>query len=179
VYAISKHRARAAKVCGHGRGIERGGHHYQSQIGTAGELQTAEQRQCQVALQVAFVKLVEHHAACAFEVGVGKQAPGEHPFGEESQARGRAGDLFEADLVTHRAAHALAAFRRDVARGQACGQAARFEHQHLAIVEREDRRRNAGSLPRPRFGFQHQVVGGAQVFEDAGNQRIDGQAHGN
>jgi len=170
VYSISK-------VLGHGRGIERGRHHHQPQVGAARALQAAEQSQCQVALQVALVKLVEHHAAGAFQIGVGEQAAGEHAFGQESQARRGAGDLLEAHLVTHGAAERLAAFRRHVAGGQPGGQPARLEHQHLAIVEREQRGGNAGGLPRPGLGFQHQIIGGAQMLQDVGNQRIDGQAH--
>ena len=61
--ALGAHHARVAQVCGHGRGIERGGHHHQAQIGPAGALQAAEQRQRQVAFQVALVELVEHHGS--------------------------------------------------------------------------------------------------------------------
>ena len=61
----------------------------------------------------------------------------------------RAGDFLEAHLVTDGAADRFAELRGDEARGQAGGQAARFEHQHFAVVEREERGRNAGGLSRP------------------------------
>ena len=69
--ALGAHCTRTAEVFGHGRHIERGGHHDQPQIGTPRALQAAEQCQCQVALQVALMKLVEDHAADALQFGVG------------------------------------------------------------------------------------------------------------
>ena len=133
--ALGAHDARAAQVIGHGSGIERSRHHYQAQIGTAAALQAAEQGQGQIALQVALVELVEHHAGGALEVGIGEQTAGEHAFGQEAQPRGGAGDFLEAHLVTHGAAHRFAALRGHEARGQAGGQAAGFEHQHVAAIE--------------------------------------------
>ena len=55
------------------------------------------------------------------------------------------------------------------------GQAAGFEHKHLAAGKREQSGGNAGGLPRPRRSFQDQVLSGAQVAEDFGNERVDGE----
>jgi len=133
--ALGADGARAAQVFGDGSGVERGRHHDQAKIGPARLLQAAQQRQRQVAFEMPLVKFIEHHAAHPLEIRVGKQAAREHPFREESQARGGAGDFLEAHLISHRPADLLAALRRDVARRQPSRETARFEHQHFAIVK--------------------------------------------
>jgi hypothetical protein len=129
-------------------------------------LQAPQQGQRQIALQMALMEFVEHHAAHAREVRIAQHAPREHAFGEEAQARARSRHLLEAHLVAHRLAHALAALVRHVAGGQARGQAARLQHQHLAPIELQQRGRHARGLAGTGRCFQHQVVGGSQVLAD-------------
>ena len=141
--------------------------------GRVGPLQPAQQREREVALQVALVKLVEHHGADALQPRIGEQAARQHAFGEEAQARARPGDLFEAHLVADGLADALAAFGRDEARRQPRGEAARLEHEHLAVGEVEQGGRHARGLPRPGGRLQHQrvVVGaGARRFRESADR---------
>ena len=175
--AFGADHAGAAEIFGNGRGIQRGRHHDQAQIPPARSLQTAQQRQRQIALEVPLVEFVEHHAADALQIGIREQAAREHAFGKESQARVRAGDLFEAHLVADRVTQRLAPLRRHVSRRQTGRHTARLEHQHLAIVERQQRGWNARGFPRARVRLRAPGCSLTQVFDNPGNQRIDGQAH--
>ena len=106
-----------------------------------------------------------------------QQAAGEHALGEKTQARARAGDVFEAHLVAHRFTHGFAALGRYEARRQARSQAARFQHQHLAIIQFQQRRRHPRGLSRARRRFQHKRTFCPQVSQNVGDQGVDGQAH--
>ena len=164
--ALGAHHARAAQIFSYRRGVESRRHDHQPQIGPTLPLQSPQQSESQIAFEMTLMKFVEHDAAGALESGIGKQLSGENAFGEESQPGRRSGDLLKSHLVTHRAADAFPHFARNVAGREPGSQAARFEHQHFAAVEREQRRRNTRGLPRPRRRFQHQIIGGSQVFED-------------
>lgn len=87
------------EVAGDGRGVERGGHDDQFEVGTGGGLEAAEEGESEVGIEVAFVKFVEDDDAGVAEEGVGEKAAVEDAFGDESDAGAGAGDVFEADLV--------------------------------------------------------------------------------
>ncbi len=101
------------------------------------------------------MKFVEHHHVDAGERRIGDQAPGEDAFGEEAQASPRARDFFEADLIAHGLADALAHLLRDPASRHARGDAPRFEHQHLAAHQRKQRGRNARGFSRAGRRLDH------------------------
>ena len=67
--------------------------------GRRGALEPAQEREREVAVEVALVELVEDDRADRRERGVGEEPPGEEPLGDEADPRPRAGDLLEADLV--------------------------------------------------------------------------------
>jgi hypothetical protein len=54
---------------GHGRGVERGGHHQDAQVGAQGAARLPGQRKAQIGVERAFVELVEDHRADAGQVG--------------------------------------------------------------------------------------------------------------
>ena len=56
-----------------GRGIERRGHDDQPQVRTFGKLQTAQEREREIAFEVTFMEFVEHHDGHAIERGVREQ----------------------------------------------------------------------------------------------------------
>ena len=68
------------------QGIERGRHDDQDQVGAHLPPDLAQQRQRQVAIQVALVKFVEDDGADRFEERVGQELPGQDALGQEPQA---------------------------------------------------------------------------------------------
>src|SRR4029077_17375744 len=64
-------------------GGKRGGHDDQYQVGTDLAAHLAQERQCQVAVQVALVKFVENDGADVFEKGVGQDLPRKDSLGQE------------------------------------------------------------------------------------------------
>ena len=161
-----------AQEGGHRRGVERGRHGHQPQVGPAGALQAAQQRQGQVAVQVALVELVEQDGADAGEGGLGEEAAQQQPLGDEADAGARRGDVLEADLVADRLAGPLAQLLGHPPGRQPGRQAPRLQHHHLALhqpggVDRgrdarglagaggrldDQRRRRRGARPRSRAG---------------------------
>ncbi len=103
----AKHGA-AAEIARDGRGVERGRHHDEAQIGPRSGLQATEQGEGEVAFQMALVELVEYDGVDAGELWVRDQAAGQDSFGEEAQAGARSGGFFEADLVAGGFANTLA-----------------------------------------------------------------------
>ena len=75
----------------------------------------AQQRQRQVAIQVALVKFVEDDGADRFEKRVGQELPGQDALGEEPQAGLGREPSFEADLVADLVAEGPALFLGDPA----------------------------------------------------------------
>ena len=84
--AFGAHDARAIQVRGDGRGIERGGHDDEAQVGALGALEAAEKSEGEVAFEVTLVEFVEDDGAGAVEERVCEEAAGEHTFGEVAQA---------------------------------------------------------------------------------------------
>ena len=73
------------------RGVERGRHDDQNQIGADLAADFAQERQREVAVQVALVKLVEDDGTDPFEERVGQELAGEDALGQESE-RGLCGE---------------------------------------------------------------------------------------
>ena len=162
----------AAEIVRDRSGIERGGHDDEPQFG-ARALQALEQSEREVAVEVALVELVQHDGVDAAQGGVGEQATREDAFGDEAEARARAGDLVEADLVADGVADLLAEFGGDAARGEARGDAAWFEDEDFAADEGEQRGRDAGGLAGAGRGFEDEVGCTAERGENVGEDRID------
>lgn len=169
--------ARAAEVRSDGRGIERGGHDDETEVGAAGALKTVEQGEREITFEVTFVKFIEDDGGGAIEARIAEEAAGEDAFGEKAQPRGGAGDIFEADLVAYSGADGFAAFGGYEAGGQACGQAAGFEDQDVAAIEIQQGGWDTGGLAGSGWSFDDQVGLAPQVCEDVGEQGIDGQVH--
>ncbi len=169
----AQHRA-AAQKRRHRPGVHRGRHHHQPQVGPRGLLEPPQQRQREIALQVALVKLVEHHRGHPVEPGVRKQAARQHALGHEPQPRSRPGHLLKTHLVAGGLAGALAHLPGHTPRRQARRQPAWFQRHHIPWP-RQQRRRDAGGLPCPRRRDQHEAWPFTQPRDDVGNQRIDRQ----
>ena len=113
------------------RGIESRRHDNDSEFGPR-TLQSLQQCQSEIAIQMALMKFVENNGGHALQIGIGKQSPGEYALSNKSQPSTRANRFFKPDLISNGLADLLAKFRCDSARGQSCCDAARFKHNHVA-----------------------------------------------
>jgi hypothetical protein len=115
-------------------GLERCAHHHQPQLGAAYALQPAQQREREVALQVALVELIEQHRRHAAQLGICDQPAREHAFGHEADARLRRAHVLEAHLISDASADRFGELMGDAPRGHAGSDPARLEHDDLAAV---------------------------------------------
>jgi len=107
-----------------------------------------------------FVELVEQQRADAIERGIVLQHAGQDAFGDNLDPRASGHPILEADAVTHRPAHRFAELLCHEARGRACGDPARLQHQDLACakpVRPQQRQRHLGGLACAGRRFQHQA----------------------
>ena len=151
--------------------IKSGGHGDDAKVGTRGTLQAQEQSEGGVAIEVAFVELVEDNGRDAAKRGIVQKPAGEDAFGDEAGEGAGSGGLFEADLVADGFAERLAHLFGDAAGGHAGGYSARFQDKYG--TEFEESRRDAGRLARAGSGFEDEVGPGAEVREDFGEENID------
>src|SRR5271170_6867503 len=94
------------------RGIERSRHHHNPEL-WPGSLQTLQKSQCKIALQMAFMKLIEHNCVDTLQRRIGQQPACQHALGDKPQPCPRPSDLFEPDLIANSFANLLAKLRRD------------------------------------------------------------------
>lgn len=174
--ALGAHHARV-QILGQGGCLKSGGHDNEAEIGTGLFLQAAEQREREIAFQVALVEFVEDDGSHVSKSGIGKQAAGEDAFGEEAQAGGGPGNLFEANLVADGGANGFPVLGGNEAGGETGGQAAGFEDQDIQAIQGQQGVGNAGGFTGAGRGFDHQILGGAEVLENIRNEGIDGQGH--
>src|SRR4051794_4820466 len=97
-------------------------------------LESAEERERDVALEVPFVDLVEEHDVHAQQIRLCEEAPRQHALGHEADPRALARDVLEADLVSDGLADALPELVRDAAGGEPRGEATRLEHDDFAFA---------------------------------------------
>jgi hypothetical protein len=128
-------------------------------------LEAAEEREGEIAFEVAFVEFVEDDAIDAAEFGIAQQAAGEDAFGDEAKPGARAGGIFEADLIADSFADSLAALGRDEAGGQARGEAARFEDDDVKAGV-EQRCRDARGFAGAGCGLDDERLFGVQMPDD-------------
>ncbi len=161
---------------GHRPGVERGRHGHQPEVGAGGLLEAAEERQCQVALQVALVELVEHDRADAGQAGLGDQPPGEQSLGDVAQAGSRPGHLLESHLPAHGLARALPHLLGDPTRGHAGSEAPRLEDHHLAVAGQaglEECAGNPGGLAGAGWGLDDERPAPAEGRDDVWQDGVD------
>ena len=82
-------------------GIQGGRHHQDLKIWTLCLLEVQRPRQGDVAIEVAFVELIENERRNTFESRVLNHLPQEHALSNKANARLRAADILKADLVSH------------------------------------------------------------------------------
>ena len=108
--------------------VESRRHDEQPQLGC--EMLARIETECepQVGLEAALVELVEDEGGDALERRVALQQPGQHPFGDDLDARRARDARVEAHAVAHRAPDALAEALRHALRAGARGEAPGFQH---------------------------------------------------
>jgi hypothetical protein len=148
------------------------------QLGALHALQLPQQREREIALQVALVELVEQHRAHAAQERVGDQLAGEHPLGHEAHARVARAHLLEPHLIADAPAERLGQLLGHAPRRHAGRDPSRLEHDDLAAAQEvgvEQGARQARGLARARLGHEHQVRRSAQPRDQARQVRIDRQ----
>ena len=98
------------------RGIERGGHDQDLEIGPFGLLQVQGPGQGDIAVEMALVEFVEDEGRHAAQLGVLDHLAEEQAFGDKADAGFGAGGVLEANLVADLAAERGLAFRGDARR---------------------------------------------------------------
>ena len=114
-------------------GVQRRRHYENLKVGAVGFLQIQGPGQRDVAVKVAFVKLVEDERGNAAQLRVLKHLPQQHAFGNETDARVGAGDVLEANLVADFAAKLGLAFPGDTRGQQTRRQPARLQDHDLPV----------------------------------------------
>ena len=112
-------------------GVERRRHHHQAQLGPP-RAQPGDQRQREIAVEVALVKLVDDHAADAAQLAVGEQPAGQDTLGREPDPRLRPDAAVEPDLVADLPADLTAPLGGDPAGREPRRQPPRLQHHDLA-----------------------------------------------
>jgi hypothetical protein len=121
-------------------------------------LKPSQERQGQVPLQMALVKLVEHDDLDAAEAGVREQPTPEDALGDEAKTGAGTRALFEANLVAHGFPESLASLLGHPGGSEPCCEATRLEHPNLSGLREagvEQGRRHPRCLPRAGRGLQH------------------------
>jgi hypothetical protein len=160
-----------SKIVRDGRGVERGGHDEDAQLGACA-LKPLQEGECEIGVEMAFVKFVEDNCVNALEGGIGEKAASEYALRNEAQARAGTDLFFEADLVTNGRADFFAELGSDPARCETSGDTAWFEDNDCAAEEREEGWWNAGRLPCSGRSFDDKIWGALQGCEDLRQNRI-------
>ena len=95
--------------------------------------QPRDQREREIAVEVALVELVDDHAAHAPELGVAEQPPRQHTLGDQLDPGRGARLAIEAHLVADLTAEPDAALLRDPRRGQPCGEPPGLENDVVPV----------------------------------------------
>ena len=175
--AIGGERLGRTEPPGHALRVERGGHRDQQEVGAAGLLESARQREGDVRMQVALVELVEDDRPNPLELRVGGHLAEQQGLGHELDAGLRRFDPLEADLVADLRPELAAPLLRDARGEQAGGDPPGLQHDDLPLDQTEVQQhlRNTRRLARARRGAQDEAprppAGGDQV----GLQQVDGQ----
>ena len=164
------HDRASAEKCRDGGRFERGGHHHDPQV-VARAPGLPRQRDREIGVHAALVKLVEDDRAEAGEERIGLQARGQHAFGDDEQLRVRGEAALEANLPADLAAEGPAAFAGDPRRDGARGDTPRLQEDDRAV--RHQRRRHARRLSGAGRGGDDHGAAPADVIDDPIDVGID------
>jgi hypothetical protein len=109
--------------------VERGGHHHEFEVWAEFLLEGDGTGEGDVAVEVAFMKLIENNTSDAFEERVGKHHAQEDTFGDETDAGAFGCNAVHPDLVAHFVAEALASFGGNALSEHSSREAARLKDE--------------------------------------------------
>src|SRR5258708_21209923 len=130
-------------------------------------MEALQERQGEIAVEMALVEFVEDDGVDALEGWSGQEAGCEDALGDKSQTRVRPDPLFETYLIADGSANLFVQFPGDSSGRQACRDPARLEHDNVAADETENGRWNAGGLSSSRRRFNNEggrVLQGRKKF---------------
>ena len=139
------------------------------------------EREAEVGVQRTFVKLVEQNSRDAVQRGIVEDHPGEYALGDDLDARAGANQALQAHAQPDRLADFLAEARGHSRRGGARGQAARLQHDDLAVRRErfvEQRERNPRRLARAGRRDEHGARPARKTSASAGRASSIGRASG-
>ena len=138
--------------------IERRGHDDNEQIRARGFLDFKRARQGDVAVEMAFMKLVEADGRDAAQSRVGEHLAQQDALSHVADSRGLGHDAIQADLVADLATHAAVALGSDSCGEHPGGEPAGLEHDDFTVAEEvvvEEDLRNLSGFSRASGSFQH------------------------
>ena len=126
---------------------ERRRHRHEPQVRPP-RAQPRDEREREIAVEVALVQLVDDHAADSAQFGIREQPARQDALGDEADARRGAGAAIEAHLVADLPAELDAALAGDARRREPCREPPRLQHDDLAAHQAgvEERTGNARRL---------------------------------
>ena len=154
-----------------GRGIERGGHDEDAQLGTRA-LKALQEGEREVGVEMSLVEFVEDNCVDALEGRVGEETAGEYALCNETQACAGADLFFKADLIADGCADFFTELRSDSAGGETSGDATWFEDNNCAAEEGEESWWNAGRLPCSGRRLDDKIGRALQGREDLRQNRV-------
>ncbi len=162
--------------------FQRGRHDDEPQVGPGGFLDLQGAGEGDVAVEMAFVELVEENRRDARQCGVGEHLAQEDAFGDVFDARAGAGNVVEADAVADLRAERAVAFARHAGGEHAGGQAAGLEDDDFPVAEQpgvEEHLRHLRRFARAGGCLEDEPGrAGTQEADEVGFQLVDGQAVG-
>ena len=171
---------RIAQELRNGGRIERRTHHDDFQIRPDRLADFAQQRDGQIDVERAFVKLIKHDAANPIKKRIAHELARENPFGDDAQPRAIGDAFVEANVIANViAAERHATLIRDSGGRRPRGNTPRLKHHELRmskIIEQsriENRRRHARGFAGAGFGNEHERAVRSQRFDDAWEEVVD------
>jgi hypothetical protein len=158
--------------------VERRRHRHQLQVGPQPGLDVERQRHSEIAVQAAFVHLVEQHSRHPFQARVGLDAAEENAFGQHQDAGGRGSLRVQPRRIADGSPDGLAGqLGHPLGRG-AGREAARREEQYLAAAPGlgEQSRGDGRGLAGAGRGDEHRVRPGAQGRQQVGEHALYGES---
>jgi len=138
--------------------------------------------EAEVTLQVPFVKFIEDHRADAVQRGIALEAPRQHAFGDDLDARTLTHATVAARAIPSESSNGVAKQVGDPKCGGPGGDAARLEHDDDLVAEPrrgEERGRDERRFPRTGRGLKHDTSIRLQRVEKRWEHRLDREAsHG-
>ena len=163
---------RVVEIARDRRRIERGRHHQDVQV-VARQPGLASERQTEVEVEAALVKLVEHDRGHVRQQRVLLETRREDALGDHEQPCVGREPALEADVPAHLAADGPALLARNARGHGTYGHAARLQHHHAATIHQ--RGWHARGLARARRGGEHRGAVTVQMRAHGIDVRVDGQ----